>query len=235
MTSLSTWLKVENKGNVAVDYADLSIRYWFTADGSAGLNYWIDFAKLATGNISGQFVNNQQRANADTYFELKAAASLGKLHPLSSTGNIQYRIAKTNWSAFDETNDHSYKVAGTFAENNKITVYYKGQLIFGEEPAMQATGRFAAPDSETASDKLNITVLGNPVFGDKADIIISGAHASPVRIMVTDLTGRILSQKLVVKPAENEHHVLQLGKNAGLYLIKVGTAKESVSVKVVKP
>ena len=233
--SLSTWLKVENKGNVPVDYADLSVRYWFSAEGSAGLNYWIDFAKLGTGNISGQFVANQQRANADTYFELKAAPSLGKLYPLSSTGNIQYRVAKNNWSVFDETNDHSYKAAGAFADNNKITVYYKGQLIFGEEPAMQANGRFAASGSETASDKLNVTVLGNPVIGDKADIIISGAHASPVRIMVTDLTGRILSQKLVAKPAENEHHVLQLDKNAGLYLIKVGTSKESVSVKVVKP
>ena len=234
-TSLSTWLKVENKGNVAVDYADLSIRYWFTADGSAGLNYWIDFAKLATGNISGQFVNNQQRANADTYFELKAAASLGKLHPLSSTGNIQYRIAKTNWSAFDETNDHSYKAAGTFAENNKITVYYKGQLIFGEEPATQANARIGIVANEEISDRLNVTVLGNPITGDKANIVISGAHASPVRIMVTDLNGHVLSQKLVEKPLDNEHHAVPLGKNAGLYLIKVGTSKESISVKVVKP
>jgi uncharacterized protein YjdB len=40
-TSLSTWLKVENKGNVPVDYADLTFRYWFTADGTASLNYWV--------------------------------------------------------------------------------------------------------------------------------------------------------------------------------------------------
>jgi uncharacterized protein YjdB len=141
-TALSTFLKVENKGNVPVNYADLSIRYWFTADGTASLNYWIDFAKLAAGNISGQFAANQQRTQADTYFELKGAASLGKLYPLSSTGNIQYRIAKSDWSAFDETNDYSYKAAGPFAENNKITVYYKGQLVYGQEPVTQANGRF---------------------------------------------------------------------------------------------
>jgi len=234
-TSLSNWLKVENKGNVPVDYADLSVRYWFTAEESANLNYWIDFAKLGTGNISGQFAANQQKANADTYFELKVASSLGKLYQLSSTGNIQYRVAKTNWSAFDETNDHSYQAAGTFAENQKITVYYKGQLIYGDEPATQANARIAAQNNEVISDRLNVTVLGNPVIGDYASIVIRGANASPVRIMVTDLTGRILVQKLVEIPAENEHHVLPLGKNAGLYLIKVGTAKESVSVKVVKP
>lgn len=234
-TSLSTWLKIENKGNVPVDYADLSIRYWFTADGTASLNHWIDFAKLGNGNISGQFVNNQQKANADTYFELKTAASLGKLYPLSSTGNIQYRIGKSNWTAFDETNDHSYKTAGAFVENNKITVYYKGQLIYGLEPATQANARLALQDGETTSGRLNVTVLGNPVSGDKANIVISGANASPVMIMVTDLNGRILFQKSVDKPVENESHALPLGKNTGLYLINVGTIKESVSVKVIKP
>jgi len=234
-TALNTWLKIENKGNVPVDYADLSVRYWFTAEASTSLNHWIDFAKLGTGNISGQFIANQQRSNADTYFELTVAPALGKLYPRSSTGNIQYRIAKTNWSAFDETNDHSYKTAGLFAENNKITAYYKGQLIYGEEPAVQVNARIAATNSEIVSDKLNVTVLGNPVAGDHVSIIIRGANAAPVRIMVTDLTGRILSQKLIERPAANEHQILPLGKNAGLYLIKVGTVKESISVKIVKP
>ncbi|TDE17361.1 Ig-like domain-containing protein [Dyadobacter psychrotolerans] len=234
-TSLSTWLKIENKGNVPVDYADLSIRYWFTADGTASLNYWIDFAKLAAGNISGQFTGGQQLVNADTYFELKAAASLGKLYPLSNTGNIQYRIGKTDWSAFDDTNDHSYKAAGTFAENNKITIYYKGQLVYGQEPATQVNARLGLPEIETTSDGLNVTVLGNPVTTDHANIIVSGANASPVRILVADLKGRVLFQKLVDKPVENEQHTLPLGKNSGLYLIKVGTSKETLSLKIVKP
>ena len=234
-TSLSTWLKVENKGNLPVDYADLSVRYWFTADGTAGLNYWIDFAKLTAGNISGQFATDQQKVNADSYFELKPSSSLGKLYPLSSTGNIQYRIGKADWSAFDETNDYSYKAAGAFTENNKITIYYKGQLVYGQEPAGQNNTRLGLPDSEAASGKMNVTVLGNPVIGDKANIIISGANASFVHIMVADLNGRVLFQKQIEKPVKNEQHALPLGKNAGLYLIKVSTLKESVSLKVVKP
>ncbi|MEO6286303.1 MAG: Ig-like domain-containing protein [Dyadobacter sp.] len=234
-TALSTWLKVENKGNVPVNYADLSIRYWFTADGTAGLNYWIDFAKLAAGNISGQFTGNQQRTNADTYFELKAAPSLGKLYPLSSTGNIQYRIAKTGWSAFDETNDHSYKTAGTFAENSKITVYYKGQLVYGVEPVTQANGRLGVKENEVTTAKLNVIVMGNPIQGDEAEVVITGANALPLSITVTDLNGRALFRKSVQKPFDTERHLLPLGKNAGLYLIKIGSSKESVILKVVKP
>jgi uncharacterized protein YjdB len=234
-TSLSTWLKVENKGNVPVDYADLTFRYWFTADGTANLNYWVDFAKLGAGNISGQFTANQQKIHADTYFELKAAPSAGKLYPLSSTGNIQYRIAKSDWSVFDETNDHSYKAAGTFAENNKITVYYKGQLVYGEEPAAQPNGRLGVKEKEVTSGKMNVTVMGNPVSGDHADIVIGGANALPISIIVTDANGRSLFRKSIEKPAGTERHALPLGKNAGLYLIKIATTKEAVVLKVVKP
>ncbi|MCF0074923.1 Ig-like domain-containing protein [Dyadobacter sp. CY261] len=234
-TALSTWIKVENKGNVPVDYADLVIRYWFTSDGTASLNHWIDFAELAAANITGQFAGNQQKAKADTYFELKGAPSLGKLYPLSSTGNIQYRIAKSDWSVMDESNDHSYKMAGTFAENDKITVYYKGQLVYGEEPASQSNGRIGVIASEVSPNKLNVIVLGNPVTGDQAEIVISGANAMPLSIAVTDANGRSLFSKSIGKPVDNDRHVLPLGKNGGLYLIKVASSKEVVVLKVVKP
>ncbi len=234
-TSLSTWIKVENDGTVPVDYADLSIRYWFTPDGAANLNHWIDFAKLGAGNISGQFTGNQQKLKADTYFELKAASSLGKLYPLSSTGNIQYRIAKSDWSVLDESNDHSYKAAGAIAENNKITIYYKGQLVYGEEPAGQGNGRFGVTEPEVAPAKLNVGVLGNPVVGDHAHIVISGANASPLSISVADANGRSLFRKSVERPVDNEHHALPLGKNAGLYLIRVASSKEVMVLKIVKP
>ena len=234
-TSLSTWIKVENTGNVPVDYADLAIRYWFTADGTASLNHWIDFAALAAANISGQFSGNQQKTGADTYFELKGAPALGKLYPLSGTGNIQYRIAKSDWSVFDQTNDHSYKAAGTFEENNRITVYYKGQLVYGEEPSAPSNGRMGLKEHEATSAKMTVTVLGNPVSGDQADIVIAGGNTLPLSITVTDVNGRSLFRKSVEKPAETGRHTLPLGKNAGLYLIKIASSKEVIVLKVVKP
>ena len=234
-TALSTWIKVENTGNVPLDYADLTVRYWFTVDGTVNLNHWVDFAKLSAGNISGQFTGNQQKVNADTYLELKAAPSLGKLYPLSSTGNIQYRIAKSDWSVMDESNDHSYKAAGSFAENSKITVYYKGQLIYGQEPASQSNGRFGVLENEVAPAKLSVTVLGNPVAGNHAEVVITGAHTLPLSIAVADANGRSLFNKSIGKSAETERHALPLGKNAGLYLIRIASPKEVIVLKVVKP
>lgn len=232
--SISTWLKIDNKGNLPVDYADLSVRYWFTADGTSSLNHWLDFAQLGAGNIGAQFVTGQQFVNADSYFELKPAASLGKLHPLSSTGNIQYRITKADWSSFDQANDYSYKTAAPLAENNHITLYYKGQLIYGQEPAASGA-RIGVQSEETADNKLTVTVLGNPVVKEHADLIIRGASGYPLKMTVTDLRGVQLFQKIVKDPSHTEQHVLPLGKTAGLYLINVTSLNQNVVVKLIKP
>jgi uncharacterized protein YjdB len=232
--SISTWLKIDNKGNLPVDYADLSVRYWFTADGTSSLNHWMDFAQLGAGNIAGQFVTGQQFVNADSYFELKPAASLGKLYPLSSTGNIQYRISKADWSSFDQSNDYSYKAAAPLVENNHITLYYKGQLIYGQQPA--ASGARIGVQSETVADnKLTVTVLGNPVVKEHADLIIRGASGYPLKMTVTDLRGVQLFEKIVKEPSHTEQHVLPLGKSAGLYLINVTSLNQNVVVKLIKP
>ena len=165
--TINTYVSVANEGNVPVAYGDLSVRYWFTAEGTQGLNYWIDYAKLGSANVAGQFVRNLSRSKADTYFELKVKPTVGMLYPASSTGDIRYRIAKTDWSDFNETNDYSFKAAAPLDTNGHITVYYKGQLVYGTEPATVASGRLASGEQITP---LQVTVLGNPVLGDNMDV-----------------------------------------------------------------
>jgi fibronectin type 3 domain-containing protein len=134
--TISTYLAINNTGNVPVAFGDITARYWFTKDGTQSLNYWIDYAKKGSGNISGNFVPlSTALAGADTYFELAVTSSAGILYPLSSSGNIQYRISKAGWSNFNELNDYSYLAKDVMKENNHITVYYKGQLIYGTEPS----------------------------------------------------------------------------------------------------
>lgn len=133
--TISTYLKIKNEGNVPLNYSGLSVRYWFTQEGTSPLNLLVDYAKIGNSNILGQFVKPAQpSANADTYLELKVNPSIGKLYPSSTPGEIKYRITKNDWSNFNELNDHSYLAAAPYAENMKITAYYEGQLIFGTEP-----------------------------------------------------------------------------------------------------
>lgn len=165
--TISTYLSLENQGNVPVSYNDVRIRYWFTEDGAAPLNYWIDYAQLGSSLISGQFISlSPALDSADTYFEISVDSSAGMLYPLSTTGNIQYRIAKANWSNFNEANDYSYLPAASyFAPNSHITVYYKGQLVYGLEPAgpRSSSSVFAGSMNAMPAKLSSVTIYPNPV------------------------------------------------------------------------
>ncbi len=154
------------------------------------------------------------------------------LSPGATTGNIQYRISKSDWSAFNEANDYSYKVAAASDTNSRITVYYRGQLISGTEPAAVASARLAA--EEKTSSPLQVTLLGNPVMGEQAEITIQGAAESAVWLTLTDLKGTSLFQGKIEQTTETEHHIIPLGRNPGLFLLRVNTMNESTVVKIVK-
>lgn len=231
--SISTHLYIANEGNTPVAYGDLAIRYWFTSEGSQNLNHWVDYAKLGNGNIVGQFTRNEGRDRADTYLQLTVKPTAGVLSPGATTGNIQYRIAKSDWSAFNETNDYSFKAAAAFDTNSRITVYYRGQLISGIEPAAVASARLAA--EEKTVSPLQVTLLGNPVLGEQAEITIQGAAESAVWLTLTDLKGTSLFQGKIEQTTETEHHMIPLGRNPGLFLLRVNTINESTVVKIIKP
>ena len=132
-STIGTVVEVRNEGNVPADYKDLVVRYWFTSEGTQPLSFALD--SKTGGSATGSFVKlNPAKINADTYLELKVGPAASTLYPFSSTGNIQYSINKSDGSNFTQTNDHSYQ-AGLMNANKKITVYYKGQLVFGTEPA----------------------------------------------------------------------------------------------------
>lgn len=235
-SSINTFLTIVNEGNVPVSYSDLSMRYWFTADGSQSLNFLLDYAKVGNSNVTGQFVRNAARNKADTYLELGIKSAVGMLYPASTTGMIQYRIAKADWSSFNESNDYSYKPTAAMDTNSHVTVYHKDtdgvpRLVFGVEPALSSGGRRGA--SEPMS--LSATLLGNPIVGDKAHVAVRGAEGSSLTFVVTDAKGNQLLTKDVEQATEVETHLLQLGKASGVYFIRVSTQNERQTLKVVKP
>jgi hypothetical protein len=201
--SIQTYCKIVNEGNVPLAYGDLSVRYWFTADGTSSLNAWIDYAALGNASIIRQFVTvSPAVATADRYFELKVDSALGMLYPLSNTGNIQYRIAKSDWSRFNETNDHSYLPAAPMAENNHVTVYYKGRLIYGTEPAgiadttLARVATVAGIVPETAGSK--IMIYPNPVSGNRFFIKTNNEFfGKAVQVKVYNMYGTMVLYKVI--------------------------------------
>jgi hypothetical protein len=229
--TISSYIKITNEGNMPVDFGDISVRYWFTADGNASLNYWVDYAKLGGNNFLGQFVRiNPVLDKADAYFEIKPKSSLGTLHPSSNTGNIQYRIAKADWSPFLQANDHSYNASSIFALNNKITIYYKGTLVWGDEPNAAQQLTMAAPQvAGLVMASKDLILYPNPV-SDQLNIRLGEVGPGAV-LTVRSVNGDVVRQ---IKLDRGNKSISMKGLPAGTYFATIATSGELKTIKVVK-
>ena len=129
-------LQVVNTGNTALNLSSVTVRYWYTADSTQPQTWVCDFAQIGCANLSGRFVSvSPARTGADTYLEVSFKASTPSLNPGASTGEIQDRFNRADWSNYNQANDYSFNAAATaYGDATRVTVYFNGALIWGTEP-----------------------------------------------------------------------------------------------------
>ncbi|MEU0430672.1 glycoside hydrolase family 6 protein [Streptomyces sp. NPDC006290] len=127
-------LKLVNGGSGAVDLSKVTIRYWFTGESSsAGYQTFCDWAQLGCSTVKTSVsAVSPSRAGADHYLEVGFAS--GSLAAGADSGDLQLRMAKSDWSNFDESNDYSRGTNTSYADAAKVTVYVSGTLVWGTEP-----------------------------------------------------------------------------------------------------
>ncbi|MEZ0542100.1 cellulose binding domain-containing protein [Fibrella arboris] len=229
-TQINTYLQLQNEGNLPVNYSDLKVRYYFTADGPQPLNVELDYAALGTSNVRTQIVRlNTPLANADTYLEL-SFANLGQFAPLSNTGLIRYRISKTD-GRFNQANDYSYQERPeNLTQNVRVVVYVGQEIVWGQEPG--ANGRRSV-EAEPMPE-LTVRLLGNPVQGD-AQVEVTGALGQPLQYVLTDLSGRTIVERQVEQASAVDNQKFKLGNQpAGLLLLRVNTPTQAKTVKIIQ-
>jgi hypothetical protein len=144
--SIAPMVKLVNRGNSAVTLGTVTVRYFFTPEGSAPLRYTCDYAPRGCGSVTSRFVTS----SGVTYLELGFGAGAGTLAAGQST-EIQGRIFKGDWSGFDQANDFSFDGAKTsFADWDRIAAYISGVLAWGVEPAPVRPAVTASPSTPTA-------------------------------------------------------------------------------------
>jgi hypothetical protein len=131
---IKPFLQVVNTSTSSVPLSELKIRYWYTVDGDKAQNHWCDWAQIGCANITARFVKlATPKTSADYYLEVGFAG--GTLAPGSSTGEIQNRFAKSDWSNYNESGDYSFDPTKTaFADWSRVTLYRNGTLVWGVEP-----------------------------------------------------------------------------------------------------
>ncbi len=127
-------LAVVNTGSSSVPLSELKLRYWYTVDGDKAQNYWCDYATLGCANITARFVKmTTAKTNADYYLEVGFTS--GTLAPGASTGEIQNRFSKNDWTNYNESGDYSFDGTKTaFTDWSRVTLYRNGTLVWGTEP-----------------------------------------------------------------------------------------------------
>ena len=151
--AISFQVELKNAGFGTVSLSDVTVRYWFTADGNAlsGLVFACDYASNAnmtmqaiTGSVNAAFAAAppaNTTPTSDSYMELSFASSAGNLPFGGSPATVQVRVhggpsSQPYMDMFNEANDYSFDPNKTMMLQltQTITAYVKGQLVWGCEP-----------------------------------------------------------------------------------------------------
>lgn len=143
-SQINPTFQIINNSSVSVPYTALSIRYWYTTDDgwAKRQDFQCDYAAVDRNNVYmnlgtiSAHTNPSISGTADSYVAVKFGPGAGSLAPGASSGNIQIRISREDFSAFTQTNDYSFDATKTaLADWNRVTLYYNGVLVWGIEPS----------------------------------------------------------------------------------------------------
>ncbi|GAB3925440.1 putative Ig domain-containing protein [Larkinella terrae] len=188
--------------------------------------------KLDCGGIRG-WVWDRNKPNTPFTVEFYTEPSPGSITVLGSTLANIYRSDLKDAGKGNGAHAYNFTAPPSLASSTpvKARVLGSGFVLKGSPKTYQcAQARLSA---ESAGD-LQVTVLGNPVT-DQIQVEIRGQEGQPLRLQVTDASGRLISEQQIEKAKAVEQPIVSVSKVApGLLVLRVSTASASKTVKVLK-
>ena len=96
-------------------------------------------------------------------------------------------------------------------------------------------GSRIATESAEMQKPLDVVVLGNPIQNEQVEVEVRGAEGQPLRLLLTDMQGRVLAEKEVARASEVEHQRFSVSNvTPGILLLRVANLHQSQTVKILK-
>ncbi|WP_232246548.1 cellulose binding domain-containing protein [Kitasatospora mediocidica] len=130
-------LEIINTSKKTVSLNDVTVRYYFTADGGSAYGFDCVDAAVGCSNVSGTIVPMANpTADATDYLELTFAAGAGTLAPGANSKGISLQLFRLDHQNLNQASDRSFNAADTsFKPSKQVTGYLRGALVWGQAPA----------------------------------------------------------------------------------------------------
>ncbi|MEV0240974.1 cellulose binding domain-containing protein [Streptomyces sp. NPDC050674] len=153
-TAAKPSLEVFNDTDEPLPLSEVTLRYWFTADGSAPYAFNCVNAVFGCSNVAGRIVAMDKPTDtADHYLEVRFTAAAGDLEPGANSKGIDLQLFRTDLKKLKQSDDRSFDAEMTsYKAAEKVTAYKRGVLVWGEEPDGTEAG-----DGEKAAVKAPAT------------------------------------------------------------------------------
>lgn len=133
---IQPYFRIVNTGSAAVSPSDYTIRYYYTKEPSVGESYACYYVNNGDCNQSApaHFASiDPPKPGADRYVELSFTAGAkaidaGKFFELEGGFCLQGN------AMFKQADDYSYTGSSDFQTSNKVALFKKGVLVWGEVP-----------------------------------------------------------------------------------------------------
>ena len=133
--TVSPQFEIFNNGASPEDMTVLTMRYYYTAQGSTSQTFACDYFAGGCGSVQATFVAMATpTATADHYMQI--AFTGGSIPSGTSSGDLQTRFYDSTFAVtFNQTMDYSFNASDTaFTPWTHVTLYVSGSLAYGVEP-----------------------------------------------------------------------------------------------------
>lgn len=227
-STISPRYRLFNTGQTSLDLSKIVIRYFYTINGDKPQSFWCDWSQAGSANVKGTFDKWTPVAlGTDTVLNVGFTAAAGTLSP-GSILDIQCRVAKNDWSSYNQTDDYSFNASGSsFIDWTKAAVYYNGVRVWGEEP-----GRSTTSSSSLSISSSRSSAVSSLLATSSSIITLSSSSSSSSSSFLADFGPNVFIYEPTTPTAVIQSKIdsvyssqrgSQFGPNRYAFLFKAGT------------